>query len=45
MLLKSGLCEFPYSNKEGVCIHHIEDGMAFIWSMELKAGEIDSNIP
>lgn len=44
MLLKFGFCEFFYSNKEGVCIYYIEDGMVFIWFMELKVGEIDLNI-
>ena len=40
-LLKFVPCEFLYSSKEAVCIHHIEDGSAFICSVELKAGEID----
>ena len=40
MTLKFGPCEFLDSNKEVVYIHHIEDWYAFIWSMELKPGEI-----
>lgn len=45
MLLKVGLCEFSYSKKEVVYIHHTEDGSACndIWSVELKARETDSN--
>lgn len=44
MLLKFGPCEFSYINKEVVYIHHIEDGSACIWSVELKARETDSNV-
>lgn len=40
-LLKFVCYEFPYSSKEAVYIRHIQDGNAFIWSVELKAGETD----